>query len=135
LNDKGLFEKAQADFYQALSIDPNNDSYYDDLAFFQATCPDPRFRDGQKAFQNASKAYQLTNGNNANNNFLVLAATYAENADFPQATEWQNKAIAQAKTEQVKQRYLARVALYKQGKPYRYDRKTAEQDLGQATRS
>ena len=128
-NMKGEYEKAKADFNQAIAIDSNGAAFYNDLAFFQATCLDPRFRDGKRAFENASKAYQLSNGNNANNNFSVLASVYAENGDFAKALEWQGKAIDLAKTEQMKQRYLARVELFKQGKPFRLDPKTAMQEL------
>ena len=39
-NMKGDYEKAKADFYQAIAIDANNAEYYNDLAFFQATCLD-----------------------------------------------------------------------------------------------
>ncbi len=126
-NLKGDYEKAKADFYQALAIDANNPAYYDDLAFFQATCLDPHYRDGQKAFENASKAYQLTNGNNAGANFSVLASVYAENGDFPKAIEWQTKAIAATTSNEMQQRYLARVELFKQDKPFRMDPKTAMQ--------
>ena len=46
---KGEYDKAKADFFQAIAIDPNCPSYYNDLAFFQATCLDaevPRRRRG-----------------------------------------------------------------------------------------
>ncbi len=126
-NMKGDYEKAKADFYRAIAIDSNNAGYYDNLAFFQATCLDPHYRDGQKAFENASKAYQLTNGNNANGNFSVLASVYAENGDFAKALEWQQKALDLTKSNEMKLRYLARVELFKQGKPFRVDPKTAMQ--------
>ena len=81
-NMKGDYAKAQGRFLsQALSADANNAEFYNDLAFFQATCLDDHFRDAQKAFENASKAYQLTNGSNAGGNFSVLASVYAENGN------------------------------------------------------
>jgi tetratricopeptide (TPR) repeat protein len=125
---KGEYEKAKADYYQAIAIDSNCAAYYNDLAFFQATCLDPHYRDAKRAFENASKAYQLSNGNNADNNFSVLASAYAENGDFDQALQWQGKAIDLTKDAQMKQRYLARVELFKQGKPFRFDPKTALQN-------
>ena len=69
----------------------------------------------------------MTNGNNANGNFSVLASVYAENGDFAKALEWQGKAIDLVKSDAMKQRYLARVELFKQGKPFRMDPKTAMQ--------
>jgi tetratricopeptide (TPR) repeat protein len=124
-NMKGEYEKAKADYYQAIAIDPNNPEYLNELAFFQATCLDAKFRDGKQAFANASKAYQLSNGNNADNNFSVLASCYAENGDFTAALQWQAKALEQVKSQEMKQRYLARVELFKQNKPFRLDPKSA----------
>ena len=130
-NLKGEYEKARADFSQAIAIDGNNAAYYDDLAFFQATCLDARYRDGQNAFANASKAYQITNGNSANN-IAVLAAAYAESGDFAKAVEWQKKAIDLTKSDPTKQRYLARLALFQQGKPFRMNPKEADAKATQA---
>jgi tetratricopeptide (TPR) repeat protein len=125
-NLKGEYEKAKADFDQAIALDANNADYYNDLAFFQATCLDPRFRDDQRAFANATKAYQLTNGNNVSN-ISILASVYADNGDFAQAITWQQKALELTKSQEMKQRYLARLELFKQGKPFRLDPKTAMQ--------
>ena len=124
-NMKGEYDKAKADFDQAIALDANNAEYYDDLAFFQATCLDARFRDGQQAFANANKAYQLSNGNTVS--ISVLASVYAENGDFAQAITWQQKALDLTKSQEMKQRYLARLELFKQGKPFRLDPKTAMQ--------
>jgi tetratricopeptide (TPR) repeat protein len=129
---KGEFEKAKADYLQAIAIDGNNASYYNQLAFFQATCVDAKFRDGQQAFANASRAYQLSNGNNADNNFSVLASVYAENGDFAQALQWQQRAVELTSSPETKQRYLARIELFKQNKPFRMDLKTAMQILASA---
>jgi tetratricopeptide (TPR) repeat protein len=126
-NMKGEYAKAKADFDQAIALNANNAEYYNDLAFFQATCLDPRFRDGQQAFANATKAYQLTHGSNADGNFSVLASVYAENGDFAQAITWQQKALDLTKSQEMKQRYLARLGLFKQDKPFRLDPKTAMQ--------
>ena len=125
-NMKGDYAKAKADFDQAIAMDANNAEYYNDLAFFQATCLDPQFRNGQQAFANATKAYQLTNGTNVGN-ISILASVYAENGDFAQAITWQQKARGLTKTQEMKQRYLARLELFKEGKPFRLDPKTAMQ--------
>ena len=124
-NMKGEYEKAKADYSKAISIDANNPAYYNDLALLQATSLDPGFRDAKQAFANASKAFQLANGSNANGTFSALAAAYAENGDFTKAVEWQAKGIDLTKNNELKQRYLARLELFKQGKPFRMDPKAA----------
>ncbi len=122
---KGQYEKAKADFDQAVAIDGNNPEFYDDLAFFQATCLDPQFRSGQQAYSNANKAYQMSNASVSS--ISVLASAYAESGDFAQAITWQQKAFDLTKSQEMKQRYLARLELFKQGKPFRLDPKTAMQ--------
>ncbi len=123
---KGEYAKAKADFDQALAIDGNNAEFIDELAFFQATCLDPQFRNGQQAFANASKAFQLTGGTGAST-ISVLASVYAENGDFTQAITYQQKALDLTPSQEMKQRYSARLALFKQSKPFRLDPKTALQ--------
>lgn len=117
------FAQAKADYYRALSVDPNYGTAYENLAFFQATCPDPAFRDGQKAFANASQAYQLAGGDSyfACN---ALAAAYAECGDFAQAATWQQKTIDLAPAGD-KAMMTARLEQYKQHKPYRSQQMSA----------
>ena len=62
LEKKGEYDKAIADYNQAMAIDPNDAHAYNDLAWLHATCPDEKYRDGKKAVENASKAYQLDGG-------------------------------------------------------------------------
>lgn len=100
---KGEYAKAKADFDQALAIDGNNAEFIDELAFFQATCLDPQFRNGQQAFANASKAFQLTGGTGAST-ISVLASVYAENGDFTQAITYQQKALDLTPSQEMKQR-------------------------------
>ena len=125
--DKGDYDKAIADFNQALAINPNHASACSNLGWLYATCPDEKYRDGQKAFANANKAYQLSGGKNWKH-VDTLAAAYAECGDFDKAKEWQAKAIELAKTgkaatDKDKTEAAARLELYKQGKPYREEPK------------
>ena len=85
-------DKALADF-DGNRVDPHLADAYTSLAWLQATCPDARYRDGKKAFENANKAYQLDGGKDPNC-IDNLAAAYAECHDFDHAQEWENKAIA-----------------------------------------
>ena len=81
-----------ADYNNALTFDPKNVAAYDNLAWLQATCPDEKYRDGKRAIETRTKAYQL-DGGQALAMFGTLAAAYAENGDFEKAKEWGKKAV------------------------------------------
>ena len=55
---QGEYGKAIADYPKALAVNPKDYVAYCSLAEIYATCPDAKYRDGQKAFENASKAYR-----------------------------------------------------------------------------
>ncbi len=120
---KGAYDRARADFNQALAINPQFADAYNDLAAIQAVCPDAQYRDGPKAFKNASHAYLLSGGKS----FIytcTLAEAYAENGDFQKAREWMEKAIAMSAaakyvSEEDKLEMRSALELFKQGKPYR----------------
>ncbi len=116
-NGKGEYEKAVADLNEAVRLDPKLAEAYNGLGWLLATCPEKRFRDGDKAFENASRAYQLSQGKVARH-IDTVAAAYAEIGDFAHACQWQTKAIEAAATEQEKNEGRSRLELYKQGKPY-----------------
>jgi tetratricopeptide (TPR) repeat protein len=117
-NGTGQYDKAIADLNEVIKLNPTISEAYNGLAWLQATCPDPRFRDGQKAYENALAAYKLSKGAVASH-MDSLAAAYAENGDFEHASEWQTKAIEAAKTDDEKKEGRQRLELYKLGKPYR----------------
>ena len=120
---KGEYDKAIADYDKALRLDPNFAEALNNLAWLYATCPDEKYRDGKKAVENANKACQLTAGGNWR--FVdTLAAAYAESGDFEKAKEWESKAIELPATDKsAKAEMVSRLELYKQGKPYREERK------------
>ena len=49
----------------------------------------------------------------------VLAAALAETGDFAEATRREQQAIAAAESDDLRKEYQARLALYKEKKPYR----------------
>jgi tetratricopeptide (TPR) repeat protein len=120
---KGEYDKAISDYNEAIRLDPKDFYAYRIRSWIRSTCPDARYRDGQKALVDARKACELTEWK-----VLVcintLAAAYAENNDFDEVIKWQKKAIkvATAMTRvraKEKADLQTRLELYKSGKPYR----------------
>ena len=111
---KKKYDRAIADYNQAIKLDRNNAIAHNNLARLQATCSDQRYRDGEKALENASRAFQLE----PEAQFMdTLAAAYAEKGDFEKAHVWLTKAIGLSTDENEKNEWRSRLELYKQGKP------------------
>ena len=97
-----------------------------------AACPDPQIRNAQKAIADAKRAggVMISQKHEAQ---AVLAAAYAEAGDFPEALEWQRKAIVVAEQERADSdpdwlkeeaakrldEYRRRLALFESHQPYR----------------
>jgi tetratricopeptide (TPR) repeat protein len=97
------------------------------LADLYATCPEEKFRNGDKAVSLAHKACELTNYQNSDI-VNVLAAAYAECSNFDKAIEYQNKAIKLVEEKDYQiwpedaerlRDYKEHLAAYKQKKPWR----------------
>ena len=114
---KGEYGKALEDCTEAIRIDPQFALAYSNLGWFRATCPDPHYRDGKQAVQNATRACALSAWQEPNR-LATLAAACAEAGDFANAVKWEQKAIALAPKELVGE---LRVPLehYKAHKPMR----------------
>ena len=89
----GNYERAAADLDRAIRLAPRWAVALDLVAWFKATCPDSRFRDGKKAVELATKACAVMAWRDPNC-LDTLAASYAECGDFNQALKYQNQAIA-----------------------------------------
>lgn len=116
---KGDYDRAIADFREGEKLMPDDASTLNNLAWFLATCPDPKFRNGNEAVTFAMKACTVSQWREA---FFVdtLAAAYAETNQFNEAIAYQTKAMSYntldpAKMDEMKKRR----ALYEQHKPYR----------------
>ena len=123
----GAYDKALADYKQAIRINPNCACAYEYFARLQATCPDKRYRDGRTAVENATKAKDLGGGKYWGE-LDTLAAAYAESGNFALAQRWQTKAVEMAPsdmsiTNKRMQELRSRLELYKQGKAYREEPK------------
>jgi S1-C subfamily serine protease/Flp pilus assembly protein TadD len=109
------YGNALKDYEEAIHLDPSEDIFYTEIAEILATCPEKRFRDGNRAIQMATKACELSEWED---HFALqsLAAAYAETGHFDKAEYYERKALDVA-PEGLRDDY--RLKLYKQKKPYR----------------
>ena len=114
---KNDHDKAIADYDEAIRLNPKDARAYNNRAWLRATCPDQKYRDGRKAYEDASEACQLDNYKEANI-LGTLAAAYAECGDFDKAVEWQEKANKMYTDAAQKQEGEERLKLYKDEKAY-----------------
>jgi len=115
--EEGLYEQAAEDFQQALRCDPRSAGAYRSVAWLLATCPLESYRDADKAIEAAQRAVRLL-GEDSPQMLDLLAATYANAGDFPQAIKHQQQAMVLTEGETQKA-YAQRLALYRAGKPFR----------------
>jgi tetratricopeptide (TPR) repeat protein len=113
-----VYDRAIADFDEAIRIDPKEPHAYLGRAWLWATCPDARYRDGKKAVASATKACELLESRNPIP-FNTLAAAHTEIGDFDEAVKWQSKAIALLDDEMEKVEFRSRLKLYEEKKAYR----------------
>jgi tetratricopeptide (TPR) repeat protein len=125
--EKGNYERAMADFDRALQLDSKDAEAYNALAALLATCPDARYRDGNRAVNLALKACELSAWSKPHC-ISTLAEAYAETNDFEKAVEYGEQALRVAK--EAKETDLSvfneELELFKKGKPYRTPEVTAK---------
>ena len=87
-------------------------------AWFEATCPDSRFRNGQQAVTDARKAVAYGGPNKAN--YLgTLAAAYAETGDFDSAIRYEQEAMTHQSERDSLPDPTGPIKAYRQHRPYR----------------
>ena len=89
------------------------------LAWLLATCPDPSFRDGQRAVEIGRRALKCSPEQGKAACLDTLAAALAENGDFAEAIDCQLEAISLMDDFDRRLRYQHRLTLYEDGEPYR----------------
>jgi tetratricopeptide (TPR) repeat protein len=118
--DTRTYGSAISDYFRAIELDPKHSWAHNNLAWIWVTCPDAKYRDGQKAIEYAQKACALS-GHKAANHLSTLAAAYAEVGQFKQAVSWMQKAVdlANDSSKEEVEEVTRILKLYKAGKPYR----------------
>ena len=111
------YDKAIADFDEAIRLDPRYPDAHSGRAWTLATSPDSKVRDGDKAVAWATKACELT-GWKDRSGLDTLAAACASAGHFESAVMWQTKANDLASGAEEKTSGQARIELYRQKRPY-----------------
>jgi tetratricopeptide (TPR) repeat protein len=115
--ERGRYQQAVADYNLAVRLAPGDAALNNDRAWLLATCPDPRFRNGEQALRDATVACELS-GWKVFNRLATLAAAHAERDDFESAVRRQREAIGLSPPK-YRSAQEARLRLYEAGKPYR----------------
>jgi tetratricopeptide (TPR) repeat protein len=118
---KKEYAKALEDLNTVLPLDLENADSWNSLAWFLATCPEAKYRDGSRAVELARKSCELSNWKDVLA-IDTLAAAYAEIGEFGKAIEFQKKSIegmTKAEDKELGEKSRARLKLYEQKKPYR----------------
>jgi len=117
---KGEYDKAFEDYNKAIEINPKFVEAYKGMSWLLATCPDEKYRNGEKAIEFAKKATELEPKDFAF--WDTLAAAYAEAGKFEDAVKTQEKAIEMLNEKDKAKKlseYTERLNFYKANKPWR----------------
>lgn len=88
-SQKNDWDSVCLDYEELIKLAPSDPQGYRRYAWLRATCPAAEFRNGEQAVQLGKKAVEL--GHSAQD-YLALAAAYAEQGDFAMAVNSQSQA-------------------------------------------
>ncbi len=111
------YREALADFDASIRLESSFPGAYERIAWILATCPDDKFRSGEKAIKYATRGCALTSWQDPDQ-LATLAAAYAEAGDFTAARKWQAEAVNYA-PEQYRSGFRKRLRMYQAAKPLR----------------
>ena len=115
---KGEYDKAINDYEQAIQITPNSKDAINRLSWLRSTCPDEKYRDGQKALADMRKLCDMTQWTNSDV-LNTYAAANAEVGDFAMAVKWEQQAIETGLADRQIKAAPRWLELYQQHKPCR----------------
>jgi len=112
------YHRVIEDYTEVITLAPQDARGYNALAWFRATCPEQRFRDGAKAVELAKKACELTDWKKAE--YLdTLAAAYAEQGEFQEAITVLKRALQDEEYSNTNGRLaMKRIRLHEIKEPY-----------------
>jgi RNA polymerase sigma factor (sigma-70 family) len=112
------YAKALTDFDGVIPLDPENAEAHAMRGWIRATSPDPKYRDGKKAVESATRACELTKWSETFP-LSTLAAALAESGDFEAAVKWQTRANALYKDDNARAEGEDLLELYRKKQPRR----------------
>lgn len=118
LHTLGREELAAAAYAAARRLEPSDKWVLNGVAWFEATSPDPKYRDGPAAVRDATRAAELSQWKEPDI-LDTLAAAYAEAGDFPSALRYEKQALAFHKMDTKGQVLEKNLREIKKGKPIR----------------
>lgn len=110
-------DNAIVDFNNVLASEPGNTQALNSLAWFMATWPDAKYRNGKRSIELATKACELSEWKNVAI-IDTLAAAYAEDKQFDKAVEYLKMALLTCPKDLVEE-ITNRLEAFKEGKPHR----------------
>ncbi len=112
------YDKAKADYENAIKAAPDTADVNNNLAWLLATCPDKNVRNGKRAVELAQKECARSKWQDAVS-LDTLAAAYAESSAFTSALHWEDIAMQHCADNKARAAYQQRDRLYAQKKAYR----------------
>jgi tetratricopeptide (TPR) repeat protein len=116
LADVGRAREAVRDYEASIRLDPDNPNNLNNYAWFLATYPEAKWRNGKRAVKLAQEAVSLRRDASYVD---TLAAAYAETGQFKYAVKTQKWAISLQDDSLEGDPCFQRLKLYEQRRPYR----------------
>jgi tetratricopeptide (TPR) repeat protein len=116
------YGRALKDYEEAARLNPKDPVSRNNIAWMRATCPDSKYRDGEKALALAREACELSAWKDPVS-LGTFGAACAEAGRFDEAIKWQEKALEDARyRKQHGKSGAERLELYRAKKPFRDDK-------------